>query len=351
MKKFFTFTVALVFSSLILRTGLKAQNLDETINNLSQTAASAYLQPVVSAFGSNLNSGWFDEVPSASILGFEFQIKFIGSASFFSDNSKTFSTTGSFHFTSQQADAILTNSGYSTNDPAYSQLKQHLLSKDYQVEFSGPTIVGSNQEHLKIDFKGDNYNGKQIAAYTVDLNQVKGLLNNFSALPSAAVQVNVGTVWGTRASVRWLPSITLGDAGKFSLFGFGIMNNPGLLLNVPLPIDFAVGFFTQKLTLGNAITSKATQFGIFASKTFGIGVSVTPYVGFTKESSTTTVNYNYTFDGPTGPQTTNLNFDLTGDNSTAITIGASFRLFVLHLAVDYKLAKTKTATASLFFGF
>ena len=351
MKKFLVSVLVAIFLFATLNSNSKAQSLDETVNNLSEKAATAYLQPIVSAFGSNLNSGWFDEVPSASILGFEFQIKFIGSASFFSDNSKSFSTSGTFHFTSQQADAILQNSGYSTSDPAYSQLKDHLLSKDYEVNFSGPTIVGSDQEHLKIKFAGDTYNGKQIAAATIDVNQVKGLLNNFSALPSAAVQLNVGTVWGTRASVRWLPSITLGDAGKFSLFGFGIMNNPGLLFNVPLPIDFAVGFFTQKLTLGNTITSKATQFGIFASKTFGIGVSVTPYVGLTSESSTTTVNYDYTFDTPSGPSTANLNFDLTGENGTAITLGASFQLFVLHLAVDYKLAKTKTVTASLFLGF
>jgi len=350
MKKFLVSTVTALFL-LIFTTQLNAQSLDETVNNLSQKAATAYLQPVVSAFGSNLNSGWFDEVPSASILGFNFQIKFIGSASFFSDNSKTFSSTGSFRFTSQQADLILKNSGYSTSDPAYQQLKNHLLSKDYQVEFTGPTIVGSNQEHLKINFNGDSYNGNQIAASTIDVPEVKGILNNFSALPYAAVQLNVGTVFGTRASVRWLPAVSLGDAGKFSLFGFGLMNNPALLLNVPLPIDFAIGFFTQKLTLGNSITSKATQFGIFASKTFGMGVSVTPYVGFTSESSTTTVNYDYTFDTPAGPSTTHLNFDLTGENGTAITVGASFQLFVVHLAVDYKLAKTKTASASLFFGF
>ncbi|RMD50128.1 MAG: hypothetical protein D6830_03465 [Ignavibacteria bacterium] len=345
---FYIFVATIVFFA-TARTN--AQTLDETLSNLGQQAASSYVQPIVSAFGSNLNSGWFNRVPSSSILGLDIELKIVGSGSFFSNDSKTFSADGTFRFTSSQVDQILSNSGITSSHPAYTSIKNEMLGTDFSVNLSGPTVVGSKSEHLVVTFPGATIQGETIGASTIDVNEVTGILEDLPALPMGAVQLGIGTVYGTKAFFRGFPSMEVTDVGKVSFFGFGAMHNPAVWFPNPLPIDIAVGFFTQTLKVGDLMESKATQFGLFASKTFGIGVSVTPYLGLTSESSTTTLKYDYTFDSPAGPQTSHLQFDLEGENTTGVTVGAAFNLIFLNIAADYKIANTNTATLALTFGF
>ncbi len=328
-----------------------AQSIDETVNNLSQQAGSAYVQPVISAFSSNLNSGWFDSAPSASILGFDLSVKITGSASFFNNDQKSFNSSGGFRFTNSQVDDILSNSGITSSTPGYQSVKDEMLSNEFVVNFSGPTIVGSDQENMIISFPGATIQGQSISATSINLTSVKGLLNDYSALPFGSIQLGLGTIYGTKALVRWFPSVTVQDLGEITFFGWGLMHNANIWFDNALPIDVSFGFFSQTLTVGNVFESTATQYGIYLSKTFGMGISVSPFIGLTNETGTTTVKYDYTFDTPTGASTQSLQFDLEGNNSTALTLGANFKLFILNLAVDYKLAKTNTASASLFFGF
>jgi hypothetical protein len=129
------------------------------------------------------------------------------------------------------------------------------------------------------------------------------------------------------------------------------MHNVNSWIPLPLPLDFSVGFFTQKLSVGDIFQSKATQFGLYVSRTIGIGVSVTPYAGITSESSSTTIKYDYKFDTPAGPSVQHIQFDLNGENNVGITLGAKLSLFFFNIAADYKIAKTNTATVAMFFGF
>ena len=133
------------------------------------------------------------------------------------------------------------------------------------------------------------------------------------------------------------------------------MHNPAVWFGSPLPIDLAVGGFYQDLKVGTVFETKASMFGIYGSKTFGSVIAVTPYFALTTESSTTTINYDYTYDETSGnttiTKTDNISFELKGENSAAFTAGLSFKLSILNLNVDYKFAKIKTASAGLTFGF
>ena len=91
--------------------------------------------------------------------------------------------------------------------------------------------------------------------------------------------------------------------------------------------------------------------GIYASKTFGTIIAFTPYVGLSTESSTTTINYDYTYSDQGVDVTSNVNFELDGTNSAAFTVGAAFKLAILNLNIDYKFANVKTVSAGLTFGF
>lgn len=350
-KKVVPFVVLLLFGLLSIQYKLTAQTLTETLGNLAENSASAYVQPVISGFGSNLNSGWFNRAPSASILGFDLEVKIMAMGSFFADDNKSFATSGTFRFNSAQIDQILTNSGINPSSSNGSAIKNEMLSNDFKVNMSGPTIIGSDQENLVVEFEGATVQGNTLAAATFNIGEVKGLMNDISILPMGGIQLGIGTVYGTTAAFRWFPDMDIEDVGKVSFFGFGFMHNPGVWLPNPLPLDVAVGFFTQTLTVGDIFESKATQFGLFASKTFGAGVTFTPYLGLTQESSTTTVTYDYDLPTPTGTVKQKMNFELEGENAFGITIGAAFKLFVLNISADYKIANTNTASAALSFAF
>lgn len=327
--------------------------LEETLSGMSSDAAKAYVSPVISGFGSNLNAGWITGAPEAVKFGLTLNLRIVAMGSMFGDDDKSFSSMGTFRYTGAQADEILSASNITPSTVGsvkYNSIKNELLGQDWQVNLSGPTVIGAKDEYLQVEFPGAPIQGETVGQYAVEVAEVNGYLEDLSVLPMAAAQLNVGTVFGTNASFRYLPDIELGDLGKFSYFGFGLIHNPGVWMKNPLPVDVAVGFFTQTLKVGDVFESTANQYGLYVSKKFGYGISVTPYLGLTIESSTTTVAYDYSYDTPAGPLSSSISFDLEGDNSFGTTIGANFNLLILNLNVDYKLANINTFSAGISFG-
>ncbi|MHB8907005.1 MAG: DUF6588 family protein [Melioribacteraceae bacterium] len=344
--------LGLVFSS-----SFKAQSLDETLSKLSSTVGSAYVKPVISAFGSNLNSGWVSQFPSQTKLGFHLDLKIVAMGSFFADDAKNFSTSGQFYFDNSQIDAILNGSGYADGTPQYNAILAAMQNRAFDVNFSGPTIIGKKSDFLKITFPGQTITASG-QSYTVnskiiDVTQVQGFLDGIPAFPTAAAQLTVGTVFGTNVAIRYLPDIDIKDMGKFKYFGAGIIHNPGVWFPNPLPLDLTVGFFTQKLKVGDIFESKATQMGIYASKTFGIIISITPYVGLTTETSKTIVSYDYTSNQTLNgvPVKAHISMEMEGENKSSAVVGLNIHLGIVNINADYKMAKTKTASAGISFGF
>jgi hypothetical protein len=353
MKKVMTILSLFVFL-FISNQNVKSQSLEEALSNLSSSAGSAYVAPVVSAFGSNLNAGWVSGAPAATKFDFTLNVKVVAVGSFFSDEDKTLQASGTFSFTESQIDRLIQNSttGLQPGSAEYNHLKNFMLeNNEWQVSFSGPTIVGSEDDHLQVTFPGQVVEGTTFGEYNLAIDEVKGYVNNLPVLPSVAAQLNVGTLMGTQASFRWFPEMDIQDLGKFSFFGFGILHNPEVWFNDPLPVDIAAGFFTQTMKVGDIFESKATQYGVWISKSFGAIVSVAPFIGFTLETSNTDVAYDYHFTGPTGAaRTARVSFELEGKNSAGVTLGAAINLVVLDLTLDYKMSKTNTASVSLSFG-
>jgi len=357
VKRNYTFFLSVILLLSFL-TKIQAQDdLEKTLSKLSSSAGKAYVNPVISAFGSNLNSGWVSVLPSATKLGFRLNVKVIGMGSFFSDEVKKFNAAGDFFFSSSQADQILQASGYATNHPAYTTLKNELTKTTFSVNFSGPTIVGSKNEGLKVKFPGKTISaGGQsytLQPYELSIPEVKGFLDDLKIFPTAAVQATIGTVMGTNVSVRYFPSVNIEDMGKFTFWGIGAIHNPGAWLKNPLPLDIGVGYFLQQMKVGDIFESDASQFGLYVGKTIGAIISVSPYAGLTFESSKTTVKYNYqsnqVVNGVPVPPT-KVEFELEGDNSSAFLIGLNIKLVAININADYKFAKTKTASAGISVG-
>jgi len=351
MKK--AFTILLFISLFLLHSQSKifAQSIGETLSNLSSDAVLKYSEPVISAFGSSMNSGWFTGLP-ASTNGIHAKIRFVGVGSFFSDDLRTFSHTGNLRLTSAQVDEILISSGYNPSTiPNYESMKNEILSRDWEVSFNGPTITGNYDDYLKVDFPTAEIQGYTIEQYTLELTDVRGYLNNIDVMPSPALQFDLGSLIGTGVSVRYFRGINLQDLGIVNIWGAGFTHNLNYWFAEALPIEIGFGYYFQDFKVGDIFKNTASQFGLFMSKRIGGRISIEPYASLTYENSRSEINYRYEFDSPAGKQELQLNIDYNGDQTINLALGTSINLSLFVINFDYKFGGTSTGTIGVGFGF
>lgn len=344
----------LLFTILFAFNLFPQNDLQTTLQNLSKDAATAYVGPAVSAFGADLNSGWVHRVPKATIFGIDIEFGVVAMGTFFSNNNKTFSTSGTFRFTRSQATQLV--QGVNASQQVKNDLVNQIIQQDINVGFSGPTIVGSNKDSVKIAYQGATMtSGGQhytIPGKSIPL-PVTGYLENMPVFPLGAPQLTIGTFYGSSVAIRFVPAMKVSNKlGDFSYFGIGLQHNPAMWLPFPLPLEVSIGIFTQTMKLGTIFQSSATTFGIYGSKTFGPGTfNVTPYAGFSYESSSTDITYDFIIDTPVlgVTSTQHLSFNLVGENSARFMLGVAFKLGLINLNVDYNISKYNVASAG--FGF
>ena len=328
-----------------------SQSIEETLSNISSGAVIKYTEPVIDAFGSSMNSGWFTGLPSSS-NGIHAKLRVVGIGSFFSNNLRTFTYNGDLRLTSQQVDEILNASGINQGIvPNYEEIKNELLSRDWEVNFSGPTITGNKNEHLVVEFPGTIISGQNINSYALELEDVRGYLDNLELLPSPALQLDVGSVLGTGVSVRYFRGINLYDLGIVDVWGAGITHNFNYWFSEELPVEIGFGYYFQSFRVGDIFQNTASQYGLFISKRLGGRISIEPYAGLTYETSRSEIDYKYQFDSPVGPQELQINIDYSGDNSANLMLGTSINLSIFLINFDYKFGGTQTGTIGIGFGF
>lgn len=326
--------------------------LEATLRRLSADAAKAYVKPISSAFGADMNGGWFHSAPFPDKFSFDLEVGAVAMGTFFPKESKAFSVGGTFRFNTEQAYLLVQNTTYpqSVKEALVGQITQ----REFSVGIAGPTVIGSSTEKIQVAFRGETFtvNGQPytVGAGNVEL-PVSGLkdLADIPLLPLIAPQVSIGTIYGTRLTFRYLPSIELNsDLGSFKYFGFGIQHNPSVWLDDPLPVDLSAMYFTQSMNIGSIFETKTTAFGLNASKRLGTGwLNLTPYVGFMLESSTITVGYDYVVDTPSGTVREAIRFDLEGENNSRLTLGANAKLLFININADYNIGKYNSITAGL----
>lgn len=346
-----------------------AQGFEQTMKNLGVEAGKGFVQPVVSAFGMNLNGGWFHKAPASKIFGVDFEVGFVAMGTFTTDENKTFKLDANFKFTggpvgsNSEAEQIAQSiSNYSSlNNTQKQAVIDAIASQQFSVSMEGPTVVGTKSDYLKITVPQNTINVTGVGNVTIPaqvqtIEQVTGVLDGAATVPLAAPQLSIGTIYGTQATFRWLPETEIDkDLGKFKYFGFGIQHNLGMWLPIPV-VDVAASFFTQKLNVGTIMEAKTTAFGLNVSKQLGFAfLNVTPYAGFMIESSTMSFGYDFpTYTDPNNPannKTERITFELEGENKSRLTVGLSFRLLIVNINADYNIGKQNSATAGVFFAF
>ena len=333
------------------------QGVEETLGNLPQTAAQEFAQPLVNAVGANLNTGWMTMAPEAKMSGLTLRLGLVGVGSFIDGEDDIFQLLGTiFQFQENEA-RELARMGIAGFDllPQTQQdaIVEEIATSEFTADVTGPTVFGGENDKLVVTTEAKEITVDNITyiipSETITFDDVTGLWDK-GIFPTVVPQLSLGTFYGTQATIRYLPDVKLSeDIGTLSYFGWGIQHNPLVWFQNPLPVNIAVSFFKQSLKIDEAVKVNPTAYGAQVSKTFGgFLASVTPYAGFLIESSNMDVDYTYeVYPGVT----TNIEFELEGENSSRFILGVGANVVGLNLYADYNFSKLNSANITLMYGF
>ncbi len=337
--------------------------LESVFESLPESAASEFAQPLVNAVGANLNTGWMTKAPDPDISNFDLRIGIVGMGAFINGEEDIFQLLDIiFEFNRTDAAELARQSlGESVynglGSEKQNQLIDAIVATEFTADISGPTIFGSEDDILQVTpdaqtftIDGASYTigGETINVTDGDGNPITGLIDS-GIFPTVAPQLSLGTVYGTQATIRYLPPISIADeVGDLKYFGFGIQHNPAVWFADELPVNFSISYFTQKVEIEEAMEVNTDAYGLQVSKTFRSGTaSFTPYVGYLRESADMAVDYDFELNGIPA----NLKFDLEGENSDRFIVGTGVSLLGLNIFADYNFANVSTFNFSLMYGF
>lgn len=291
-------------------------DLGKQISKVAGNNAVNYLTPMLSGLGADLNSGFYHSADLHDVLGFDLGLK-VGAA-LMKDDEKTF-------------DFIMPDTLYDQ----LTGLRFTAANGDYDKVIKGsPTAVG-DESGIPVKLK----KGAGQTIYTTP----PGF--NLKAVPLVVPQVAIGLPLGLEVIGRFIPSISLGDAGKVNFLGFGLRHD--IDQYIPLfPIDVSIHFVTQKLTLSDKndkklMTASATAYGMEISKKLAV---LTLYGGYQIERSNWDIEP-YSFNDPSvGSPVTVAGFSIEGKNKSRFHAGIRLLLVFLNVHADYSFSTHPVAT-------
>lgn len=324
--------------------------------------ADSYVQPITDAFGSGMNAGLFRTASKNSGLIPKLDI-YVGayvSGAFLNDNQKAFDAR--FTDTTPSGDFSLTVNG------------QSLSFDRFEITVDGedlPTAFGerdSPQENVLTITPLDESGNPLIDPSTGDPITLRsrapaGLVDTPIA-PLVMPQVAVGTILGTSAQLRYLPTTEIDEYGTIGLFGLAVKHS--LSQYIPaLPLNLAVQGAYNTLTLESSpaisgvssdaagsevFDSSGWAFNLQASKNIPI-LPITFYGGLQYESFDT--EYNYVFD-PTGgggsfaiDDPIEISLDQSASNRVRGVAGVSITLAIIRVNADYALSNNDAVTVGV----
>ena len=299
MKKIVSVFLIILFGIISMAQG----DIIEDLKQFGKENGEKYMKPFVTAFGSDLNSGWFS---CAKTSPMSFGLTFNAMLAVVPDDDKTF---------------IVHNPN--TN----------LYNGDYEVT---ATVFGNN---------GAIFESKD-TQIVPDLSLPRGV--DVGMVPLIVPQAHLGLPGGFEVEVRYFPPCEIKDMGKISFVGGGVKYQVSKLipmLSTIVPISIQGTY--QQLKLGDEVTLNSTFVNIHASRGLVI-LPLTIYGGIGYEHTTLKAKYTYT-EPWEGGTTHDIDFNITGDNGFRVTAGACVKILLLDVMVDYSVGKYQTVRAGVGF--
>lgn len=302
--------VFILFAFFILN--LSAENsLHKKFKQYASDNAKGYLQPLITSFGTNLNTGYYN---SAKVLGpFKFGVSFQGLLCFVPDEDKTF---------------IVESPMVEYNGQDY----YLYVDEDGNHSIEAPTVFGGDAVNfltnpdLPAEFEGlDN----------------KKLPNgaNLTAIPQFTPQVNIGLPAGNELMLRYLPTMEISsDTGEIGYYALGLKHSVDQYLTALFPVDIAVQAVYQHAQITDYLEINNLAFNAHASKKL---LMWTIYGGLGWENTKFKADYKTTMydweeeDYVKVP----VDFELEGENDYRMTLGMKYTFLIVNFWADYSLCK------------
>ncbi len=303
-----------------------SQKLGDIIGDVGADYAKLYLQPLVNAFGADINSGL---IHTARVGGGTLPVDlFVG-----------VKVTGAFVPDIDRTLDIAYETSYSF--PAPGGLR-YTLPVTFEIN-DGPTIFGDAapgvvegrvRETVHPGLDGLEGTPDDIVIdSTLTFKALPGLYDGPLA-PVAIPHLALGSVAGTDVIFRYFPRVRHQSYGYLEFVGVGLRHSVDRYIP-SLPFRISGHFMMQRLLITNAdkdelLKASAVVAGGAISKTF---VFLTVYGGVQAEE--TLVEVNYTFgDELSVAEGQNISFELAGDTTIRGLLGLSLKLGPILLNVE-----------------
>lgn len=309
----------------------------------------AYLKPIPSGLGADINSGWATSAKPHSTLGFDIQVR--GALSFIPGDDQSFDL----------------------NDLNLDKLK----AADPSNTIS-PTVGGNNELGPEVIVEDD---GNEVARF----NLPEG--SGYSFVPAPMVQAGVGIIRDTDLIVRYVPKISVGSDGDFNMTGFGVKHGinqwlPGGNL-LPVNLSVLAGYTNINLDMNfdlkpepgaipnpenpdAAAANFENQQGNASINTFTIKalagkdlpfISLYGGVGY----ETSAFNMDVAGEYPVSMEVNGIqgydviedpfSYSEDGQNTFSLIGGVTFKMAFFHIFGEFNVSKYSTANAGLSFSF
>jgi len=318
--------------------------MDQTLPNFTADVARDYLEPFLSGYGADMNSGWMQRVPSPKKYEFNISFGLVGMGAFLNNAPTSFSQSANLVLTSDEISYL--TQGYSSDVQQY--LIGQLTGLSIPVTVSGPTVVGGGNGQVGITTNPPlvfNYNGQLIDLANKWIPQgISAAFDSKNLFPMVAPQLTLGTFYGTNLVLRYFPIAAFSQGYLSHSFGYGVgfQHNPFVWFTHKPNIDFCLGIFYQHVNFENIVITDNINGGLYIGKTWKHkAVSYSLFGGASYQVSQ--VNFSYTYNNTP----ISFSFTSTGANNFCGTLGAGIKFWLLSLNADFNFAKYSTFTIGL----
>lgn len=307
---------------------VRAQNSTvlDALQALLDENAELYAEPLTVGLGLGLNGGFNSTAAVHDVLGFDIGVRVVGAL--VPDELDVFQAV-------PPAPVTVTN----PNNSAQS------VTTDYAPrggDWTTPTVTGPGDGGDPLSPGGvvleptgaflDSLNSWGADPSEFNLPFPEGF--DIPAIPFAVIQGSVGVPLGTDLTVRFIPAVEVTEeVGEIEAFGFGIRHSVSQWFPGGLPVDLAVSFGWQDLSVGEYLDASGTNYGAVVSKDWGV---LALYGAGTVSNAEVDITYTFQGDGTFPSQTVRLNREL--DTDTRLAAGFNLDLLILDISAEYALA-------------
>ena len=326
-------------------TAVAQDDLGKQLSKMVRENAPNYLTPLLSGLGADLNSGFYHSADLHDILGFDIGVKL--TAAVVKDEDKTFDFL--------MPPSIRVPSGIPGGGDVV-----FLAGTHYPARVGSPTAVGAKNgvDIYPTNVPSTTSTGVPIPTTVQNTLKAQKILTtpqgfNLKGVPLIVPQAAIGLPLGFEVIGRFIPTVTIPPSsfgepvGKVNFIGFGVRHD--IDQYIPLcPIDIAIHFMTQKLTISDnndnkILSGSGTAYGVEVSKGLAL---LTLYGGFQLEKSKWDIEP-YTPDPSTGITTQIPGFSVEGKNKSRFHAGVRLLLLLINVHADYSFASQPVITAGV----